>query len=198
MEHKFYTVQPIKNKVVLSQVKKTLLEHFRAGRRNYTIFQVGKATLLRVSDVLSLKYSDVYNKNGQVKMRTHIYDQKSNKPNTIYLKPVKQDLKNYRLWLKAQQIESIWLFPSFTDPTKHLTRKQYYKIMAKTGDLLGIDYLGTHTMRKTGAYFVYHQTNFDIGLVMQLLNHSSQQSTLHYLGIDQTTRENILDKIDFD
>ena len=36
MEHKFYTVQPIKNKVVLSQVKKTLLEHFRAGRRNYT------------------------------------------------------------------------------------------------------------------------------------------------------------------
>lgn len=71
MEHKFYTVQPIKNKIVLSQVKKTLLEHFRAGRRNYTIFQVGKATLLRVSDVLSLKYSDVYNKNGQVKMRTH-------------------------------------------------------------------------------------------------------------------------------
>ena len=132
MEHKFYTVQPIKNKVVLSRVKKTLLEHFRAGRRNYTIFQVGKATLLRVSDVLSLKYSDVYHKNGQVKMRTYIYDQKTNKPNTIYLKPVKQDLKNYRLWLKDQQIESVWLFPSFTDPTKHLTRKQYYKIMAKT------------------------------------------------------------------
>ena len=28
---------------------------FRAGRRSYTIFQVGKATLLRVSDVMKLK-----------------------------------------------------------------------------------------------------------------------------------------------
>ena len=27
--------------------------------------------------------------------------------------------------------------------------------MAKTGDLLNIKYLGTHTMRKTGAYRVF-------------------------------------------
>ncbi|MDN5471311.1 MAG: site-specific integrase, partial [Lactococcus lactis] len=33
---------------------KTLQQNhsFRAGRRSYTIFQVGKATLLRVSDVM--------------------------------------------------------------------------------------------------------------------------------------------------
>lgn len=198
MEHKFYTVQPIKNKTILDQVKDTLLHPFRAGRRNYTIFQVGKATLLRVSDVLALKYSDVYEKNGKVKTRAYIYDQKTGKQNIIYLKPVKQDLKDYQNWLKEKNIDSIWLFPSFTNSTKPLSRKQYYKIMAKTGDLLGIDYLGTHTMRKTGAYFVYQQTHFDIGFVMQLLNHSSQRSTLHYLGIDQTMRERILDKIDFD
>lgn len=36
-------------------VQDTLLDSFRAGRRNYTIFQVGKATLLRVSDVMKLK-----------------------------------------------------------------------------------------------------------------------------------------------
>ncbi|ORI93369.1 hypothetical protein BMS99_07185, partial [Leuconostoc mesenteroides subsp. mesenteroides] len=40
---------------------------FRAGRRNYTVFQVGKATLLRVSDVMTLKKSDVYNPDGSVK-----------------------------------------------------------------------------------------------------------------------------------
>ncbi|NGC79026.1 site-specific integrase, partial [Lactobacillus reuteri] len=28
---------------------------------------------------------------------------------------------------------------------------------------IGIDYLGTHTMRKTGAYRVYTQTNYNIG-----------------------------------
>ena len=45
--------------------------------------------------------------------------------------------------------------------------------MARVGDLLGINYLGTHTMRKTGAYRVYTQSNYNIGLVMHLLNHSS-------------------------
>lgn len=40
--------------------------------------------------------------------------------------------------------------------------------MARVGDLLGINginYLGTHTMRKTGAYRVYTQSNYNIGLV---------------------------------
>ena len=48
-------VLPIKDSNILKMVQDTLLDSFRAGRRNYTIFQVGKATLLRVSDVMSLK-----------------------------------------------------------------------------------------------------------------------------------------------
>ena len=46
-------VLPIKDSNVLKMVQDTLLDSFRAGRRNYTIFQVGKATLLRVSDVMT-------------------------------------------------------------------------------------------------------------------------------------------------
>ena len=64
-------------------------------------------------------------------------------------------------------------------------------------DLLEINYLGTHTMRKTGAYRVYEQTGHNIALVMKLLNHSSEQMTLAYLGLDQETTESMLDKIDF-
>lgn len=45
-------VLPIKDSNVLKEVQDTLLNNFKAGRRNYTIFQVGKATLLRVSDVM--------------------------------------------------------------------------------------------------------------------------------------------------
>jgi len=55
--------------------------------------------------------------------------------------------------------------------------------MSKVGDLLSINYLGTHTMRKTGAYRVYTQSNYNIGLVMHLLNHSSEAMTLAYLGM---------------
>lgn len=193
-----HLVGPIKDPAVLEQVKDTLLNNFQAGRRNYTVFQVGKATLLRVSDVLSLRYTDVFENNGAVKIRTYTRDQKTGKPNTLYLKPVRKDLKAYHTWLKDTNLHSEWLFPSTKNDTRHITRKQYYKIMARTGDLLGINYLGTHTMRKTGAYKVYQQTDHNIALVMRLLNHSDQSSTLKYLGLDQTTREAMLDSINFD
>lgn len=190
-------VQPIKDSNVLKQVQDTLLDSFKAGRRNYTIFQLGKATLLRVSDVLSLEYSDVFTVNGVLKERAYIRDQKTGKPNTLYLKPIEKDLYLYREWLDDNGIESQWLFPSSADWNSPVTRKQYYKIMQKTGDLLGINYLGTHTMRKTGAYRVYEQTNYNIGFVMKLLNHSDQKSTLSYLGLDEVQKEELLDTINF-
>ena len=145
-------VLPIKDSNVLKMVQDTLLDSFRAGRRNYTIFQVGKATLLRVSDVMTLKKSDVYNPDGSVKNTAFIHDKKTGKANTLYLKPVQQDLLQYHDWLVQQNINSDCLFPSTAHPDRHITEKQFYKIMARVGDLLGINYLGTHTMRKTGAY----------------------------------------------
>ena len=192
------TVLPIKDSNVLHEVQDTLLNNFKAGRRNYTIFQVGKATLLRVSDVMRLKNSDIFNQDGSIKQNVFIHDKKTGKANMLYLKPVQQDLMLYKSWLQENQINSEWLFPSMTHPERHITEKQFYKIMAKVGDLLGIGYLGTHTMRKTGAYRVYTQTNYNIGLVMKLLNHSSEAMTLTYLGLDQASRETILDGINFD
>lgn len=103
----------------------------------------------------------------------------------------------YHAWLIQQNMNSEWLFPSTSHPDRHITEKQFYKIMARVGDLLGINYLGTHTMRKTGAYRVYTQSNYNIGLVMHLLNHSIEAMTLTYLGLDQASRETMLDQIDF-
>ncbi|MGQ2286963.1 site-specific integrase [Leuconostoc suionicum] len=186
-------VLPIKDSNVLKMVQDTLLDSFRAGRRNYTIFQVGKATLLRVSDVMTLKKSDVYNPDGSVKHTAFM----TGKANTLYLKPVQQDLLQYHDWLLQENIISDWLFPSTAHSDRHITEKQFYKVMARVGELLSINYLCTHTMRKTGAYRVYTQSNYNIGLVMHLLNHSSEAMTLAYLGLDQASRETILDQIDF-
>ncbi len=66
------TVYPIKDSNVLQEVQDTLLHNFRWGRRNLTIFQVGKATLLRVSDVLALQYRDVFDEQGQIKANAYI------------------------------------------------------------------------------------------------------------------------------
>lgn len=192
-------VLPIKDDEVLKQVQDTLLNNFKSGRRNYTIFQVGKATLLRVSDVLRLKQTDVFDDYGAIKQHAFIKDKKTGKRNTLYLKPVMMDLVMYQQWLRRNGYEGTteWLFPSTTRPQKHIDERQFYNVMAKVGDLLDINYLGTHTMRKTGAYRVYVQSNYNIGLVMKLLNHSSEAMTLAYLGLDQVSREHMLDKIDF-
>ena len=72
-------VLPIKDSNVLKMVQDTLLDSFRAGRRNYTIFQVGKATLLRVSDVMKLKKADVFNPDGSIKSTAFIHDKKTRK-----------------------------------------------------------------------------------------------------------------------
>ena len=148
-------VLPIKDSNILHEVQDTLLNNFQYGRRNYTIFQVGKVTLLRASDVLALRRNEIFDNDGTIKKNAYIRDKKTGKPNTLYLKPVKQDLLDYYAWLQENNIQSEWLFPSSTHHDRHITEKQFYKIMAKTGDLLGINYLGTHTMRKTGAYRVY-------------------------------------------
>ena len=99
-------VLPIKDTNVLHEVEDTLLHNFREGRRNYTVFQVGKATLLRVSDVLALRRSEIYEDDGTIKKNAYIRDKKTGKPNVLYLKPVKQDLIDYFNWLNEQNIQS--------------------------------------------------------------------------------------------
>ncbi|MHA8111130.1 tyrosine-type recombinase/integrase [Lactobacillaceae bacterium Melli_B4] len=195
-------VYPIKDDQILKAVQDTLLHNFdKSGPRNYMIFQLGKATLLRCSDVMKLKYLDVFDDDGILKDTGYIHDQKTGKQNKLYLRPVANDLLVYQQWrqklLKKRHQPSEWLFPSIMYPNKHITVNQFYKIMQRTGELLDIDYLGTHTMRKTGAYRLYEQTNHNIALVMQSLNHSSESMTLHYLGLDELTKRSIFDTIDF-
>lgn len=191
-------VLPIKDTEILHEVEDTLLHNFKFGRRNYTIFKVGLVTMLRISDLLALRRHEVFNDDDSIKLNAFTVDQKTGKHNILYLKPAFNDLVLYIKWLNENYPNSDWLFPSSQHPDQHVSIKQFYKVIRRVGDLLGIDYLGTHTMRKTGAYRVYVQSNYDIGLVMSLLNHSSQAMTLRYLGLDQISKEKKLDLIRFD
>ena len=92
MSNKTKIVKPIKDAWVLKSVQDSLKKDFDTGMRNFTIFQVGKATLLRVSDVLKLKKSDVYDYDGQIKRNAYTIDKKTKKHNVLYLKPVVGDV----------------------------------------------------------------------------------------------------------
>ena len=199
-------VKAIKDRTTMEEVQAYLKDNFgEYGVRNYTIFQVGKATLLRVSDVLNLKQSDVYDDQGNVKRNAEIHDIKTGKRNTLYLSPVRKDLEKYHDLLVEKGLDkSEWLFPAGKrgrgggfDINRPVSTHTFYVVMQQTGEMLGFNYLGTHTMRKTGAYMVYQQRGHNIGLVMKLLNHSSEETTLAYIGLDREDVEDQLDKVDF-
>src|SRR5699024_4275251 len=103
-------VLPLKASNVLHVREHSSLRNCRYGRRNYTIYQVGKATLIRVSDVLALRRNEIFNDDGTIKKNAYIKDKKTGKPNVLYLKPVKQDLSEYFNWLTEKNIQSKWLF----------------------------------------------------------------------------------------
>lgn len=146
---------------------------------------------------MRLKQTDIFNPDGSIKQNAFIHDRKTDKPNTLYLKSVQTKLLLYRQWLLDHKLASEWLFPSIQNPERHITEKQFYKITRKVDALLGINYLGTHTIRKTGTYRVHTQAHHNIDLVMHLLNHSSEAMALTYLGLDQANQEIMLDQIDF-
>ncbi|TPR48191.1 site-specific integrase [Apilactobacillus micheneri] len=152
-------------------------------------------TSLCIKDILKLTYEDIFDDLGQVKTDIHIKNSKTKEYDQINLSSIKDMLVTYSQWLKDNDIHSKWLFPDEQD--RHINERNFYLIMQRVGDLLGINYLGTHSMRKTGAYRVYVQSGYNISLVMSLLNHSSQAMTLKYLGLDRESTENMLDKINF-
>ena len=190
-------VLPVKDQQVQRLIEQTLLNGSKAGRRNYTIWRVGVKTMLRVSDVLNLRKADVFNPDGTVVSELRTTDIKTGKVNRPFIAKAALELERYHDWLDEQGIVSEWLFPSLEDHNKAISTKMFYKVMRQTGDLLNVPYLGTHSMRKTGAYQAYEQSGHDIAFVMMLLNHSSQAMTLKYLGLDRETLNEKMAGLDF-
>ncbi|HAP3814278.1 TPA: tyrosine-type recombinase/integrase [Enterococcus faecalis] len=188
MGQKMINVKPIKNKETLIQFGKELKKG-KHGKRDYLIMAIGIKTGLRISDILNLKVSDVKNKT-----QTEIIEIKTSKKRTVHLKSLTSNIIDY---LNTEHGgESEWLFPSPSDISRHLASHQYYKILQKIADNLGLDYIGTHTLRKTFSYFFLKQNKGDIVTLMKILNHSSQAVTLRYAGIEE---EDIKAKLeDFD
>ncbi|EMF0319308.1 TPA: tyrosine-type recombinase/integrase [Enterococcus faecium] len=188
MGQKMINVKPIKDKELLNQFGKELKKG-KHGKRDYLIMAIGIKTGLRISDILNLKVSDVKNK-----IQTEIIEIKTGKKRTVHLKSLTSNIIDY---LNTEHDgESEWLFPSPTDSSRQLASHQYYKILQKVANNLGLDYIGTHTLRKTFSYFFLKQNKGDIVTLMKILNHSSQAVTLRYAGIEE---EDIKAKLeDFD
>ncbi|MFO7196526.1 tyrosine-type recombinase/integrase [Enterococcus faecium] len=184
MTQRKINVKPIKSIEVLNQFATELLKN-KHGQRDYTIFVFGIFTGLRISDILNLKVSDV-----KGKLKTDIVEKKTGKKRTLNLMQLTNQIIIYLN--EEHDGQSEWLFPSPRDNTKHLATHQFYKIMQKTANFLDLDYIGTHTLRKTFGYSYYKKTK-DLSSLMKILNHSSQAVTLRYIGIEEEEIQSSLD-----
>jgi len=166
-------VEPIREKSKIEEMKLVLKKQ---NYRDYIMFIVGINTGLRISDILKLKVKDVKNK-------THIdiKEGKTDKDKNILINNTLQSaLDNYITDMEDQE----YLFQSRKGENNPISRTQAYRVLRKAADKVGIEKVGTHTLRKTFGYHHY-QENKDVALLQELFNHSSPSITLDYIGINQ-------------
>ena len=167
-------VEPIKDKNDIKKIKQVL----KSNERNLLLFNLGINSGLRISDILALDIKDVKNKDF-----IEIREKKTNRYKRFLLNEKLQ--KEINKYVKTKRIDE----PLFlTKRGKRLDRIQAYKILNNAGKEAGVKTkIGTHTLRKTFGY--HHFKKFkNLPLLQKILNHSSSEITLIYIGI---TQENI-------
>ena len=189
------TVAPIKSLADIGKIKRHLLK--TQQYRNYLLFVMGINVGLRISDLLSLRISDVWH-NGKCVEAIVIREQKTKKYRTIALNGATEEaIERYLGSLKTFN-EDDWLFKSRkygTPLTKQSAHRIINQIMADCGI---VGHWGTHTLRKTFAYQLYManaEQPMILEYLMKLLNHSSQQITLAYMGIEQQQLNNLVENL---
>lgn len=172
-------VQPIRDKDKIEQIKVLLKEN----PRDHLLFTVGINTGLRISDLLQLQVSDVQDKTHITIIESKTKKTKKHMINT----QLKKDIDHY---ISSNNLTSNdYLFMSQKGNNKPISRVQAYRILNNVALKVGLDEIGTHTLRKTFGYFHYQQYK-DVALLQELFNHSAPSVTLRYIGINQ----DIMDK----
>lgn len=171
-------VQPIRDKELLEKFKMELLED---SYRNYLLFVIGINTGLRISDILTLKVEDV--KSSHIVLK----EQKTGKTKRFLINnKLQAEINKY---IKALNDNS-YLFSS-RKGDKPISRIQAYRILNKVADKLGIEEIGTHTLRKTFGYWHYKQYK-DVAMLQDIFNHSAASITLRYIGITDDNKDDTI------
>ena len=176
-------VQPIREVEKIAEIKSILKKE---NMRNYILFSLGIYSGLRISDIISLKIKDLKNKD-----KFAVQEQKTNKPRLIKIHDsLKEDLNKYLKDLP----EDDYIFKS--QKGGYIDRVQAYKILSSVAKRVGLDEIGTHTLRKTFGYHMYKKTN-NLTLLQKILNHSSPDITLRYIGILQDDIDDAINSLDY-
>jgi len=190
-------VEPIRSKEKIAEVK-AILE--KSSMRDLLLFTLPLNVGIRIGDCISLKVSDVRDKDT-----IEIREQKTNKRRLL---PLNNDIIELLKRYTKGMNDDDYLFPSrqqkglqktgsnagtVTDrkTPSHITRQQASVILTKAFKKAGLKNCNCHSPRKSFGYWHY-QTYKDVAFLMMIFGHSAPSITLRYIGInDDIIKENL-------
>ncbi|WP_031368501.1 tyrosine-type recombinase/integrase, partial [Clostridium botulinum] len=90
-----------------------------------------------------------------------------------------------------------YIFQSRKGINSPISTTQAYRILKEGAESLGIENFGTHSLRKSWGYWTYKASRYNIGLIMDTFNHSSEKITLKYIGITQEDKDELYSLVQF-
>ena len=151
--------------------------------RDLALFNLAIDSKLRGCDLVNLRLRDIAH-GACISPRAIVMQQKTHRP--VQFEITEQTRIAIVDWIKLAQLRSEdFLFPSRINSTKHLSTRQYARIVKAWVTEIGLDpsSYGTHTMRRTKASLIYRRTK-NLRAVQLLLGQTKLESTLRYLGIE--------------
>ena len=173
--------EPIRNRKQL----KALAEYYlkKGQLRNYTLIIMGSYTALRISDLLRLKWSDVYDEKQEA-FRTHITltEKKTGKTKTIAMN--RHILGALRQCYARRRGD--FIFTNNRKKDSAISRVQAWRIIRGAAAAVGLgERISCHSLRKTWGYHAWTSGAVSPVVIMDIYNHSNYEVTRRYLGVAQ-------------
>lgn len=183
---------PIRRREDIETLKNYFLELHQY--RDYAMFVMGINTALRISDLLELKWEDVWNfERKRYQQHIHVIEQKTGKINCIAINKSCQTALTL-LRKKCKRISSgEYIFFSGKDRYHHISRNRAYNIIKRAALFNSIDgNISCHSLRKTFGYHAW-KCGTPPALLMNIYNHSNIEITKRYLSIEQDDKDELFE-----
>lgn len=152
-------------------------------KRDLALFNLAIDCKLRGCDLVSLRVADIMN-GDEIRCRAKVIQSKTGSP--VQFEITKQTRDALQDWIKFKNLDVYdWLFPSRKAPEKHVTTRQYGRIVKRWVQSIGLpkSTYATHSLRRTKVTLIYRKTG-NLRAVQLLLGHSKIDSTVKYLGVE--------------
>ncbi|MCL2221492.1 MAG: tyrosine-type recombinase/integrase [Oscillospiraceae bacterium] len=164
--------------------------------RNLTLIIMGLYTALRISDLLRLKWDDVYDfRANRVKDVLKLSETKTGKTVSIALnKEIVSALNQLLSFTAAAPSDAIF---KSKKTKKAIGRTQAYRIIRDAADALAFqNRVSCHSLRKTLGYHAWKE-GVSPAVIMDIYNHSSFAVTKRYIGVTQDDKNEVYLGLDF-